>query len=159
MDATFWSLVALVIFLAGVIYLKVPGMVTKGLDDRSAKIRDELDEARKLREEAQALLAEYQGKRKEAEKEAEEIVAAAKREAIVLAEDAARKTEDFVKRRTALAEQKIEQAEVSALEEVRASAIDVAIAAAEQIVADKVTGATANDLIKKSITEVKSKLN
>ena len=159
MDASFWALVALVIFLAGIIYLKVPGMVTKGLDDRSAKIRDELDEARKLREEAQALLAEYQGKRKEAEKEAEEIVAAAKREAAVLAEDAARKTEDFVKRRTALAEQKIEQAEASALAEVRASAIDVAIAAAEQIVADKVTGTTANDLIKKSISEVKSKLN
>ncbi|MEM7215589.1 MAG: F0F1 ATP synthase subunit B [Pseudomonadota bacterium] len=159
MDATFWATVALVIFLAGVIYLKVPGMVTKGLDDRSSKIRDELDEARKLREEAQALLAEFQGKRKEAEQEAEEIVAAAKREATALADDAARKTAEFVKRRTALAEQKIEQAEASALAEVRASAVDVAISAAEQIIASKVTGTKANDLIKSSIAEVKSKLN
>ncbi len=159
MDATFWATVGLVIFLGIVLYLRVPAMVTKGLDDRSSKIRDELDEARKLREEAQALLAEYQGKRKEAEQEAEEIVAAAKREATAIEEDAARKTAEFVQRRKALAKQKIEQAEATALAEVRASAVDVAVSAAEQIIAGKVTGATANNLIKSSIAEVKSKLN
>lgn len=159
MDATAWSLVALVVFIGLIIYLKVPGMISKSLDDRANKISDELDEARKLREEARALLADYQGKRKEAEKEAEEIVAAAKREAAALADDAAKKTAEFVKRRTALAEQKIEQAEASALAEVRASAVDVAVAAAEQIIAGKVTGATANSLIKSGIQEVKSKLN
>ena len=75
-DATFWALVALIIFLAVVVYLKVPGMIGKSLDDRAEKIRNELEEARKLREEAQALLAEYQKKRKEAEKEAGDIVEA-----------------------------------------------------------------------------------
>ncbi len=159
MDATAWSLVALIVFLGLVVYLKVPGMVAKGLDDRTAKIRDELDEARRLREEAQSLLAEFQGKRKQAEKEAEEIVAAAKREASALADDAAKKTAEFVKRRTALAEQKIEQAEASALAEVRSSAVDMAIAAAETLVSGKMTAAKSNDLIKQSIAEVKSKLN
>lgn len=159
MDATFWSLVGLFIFLGLIIYLKVPGMVTKGLDDRAEKIRDELEEARKLREEAQALLAEYEAKRREAENEAEEIVAAAKREASAFAEDAARKTADFVKRRTALAEQKIEQAEASALAEVRSSAIDIAVTAAEQLIAGKMSPAASNSLIKEGIKEVKSKLN
>jgi len=125
MDATFFSLVGLVIFLGLVIYLKAPGMVAKNLDERGEKVRDELEEARKLREEAQALLAEYQRKRKDAEAEAEGIVAAAKREADAFTKEATRKTEDFVKRRTALAEQKIEQAEASALAEVKASAVDV----------------------------------
>lgn len=159
MDATAWATIGLVIFLGIVIYLKVPAMVTKGLDDRSSKIQDDLDEARKLREEAQALLAEYQGKRKEAEKEAEDIVAAAKREAVTLAEEASQKTAEFVKRRTALAEQKIEQAEASAIAEVRATAVDVAVAAAGDLVAGKMTAAKADDLIKQSISEVKSKLN
>lgn len=159
MDATFWATVALFIFLAAMVYIKVPGMITKNLDDRADNIRNELDEARKLREEAQELLAEYQRKRKEAEKEADAIIASAKNEAKAMAEDAARKTEEFVERRTALAEQKIEQAEAQALTEVRATAIDVAIAAAEQIVSAKVTGATASKLISQSIAEVKSKLH
>lgn len=159
MDATFWATVALFIFLAGMVYIKLPGMITKNLDDRAVKIRSDLDEARKLREEAQELLAEYQLKRKEAEKEAEAIIASAKREAVAFAEDAARKTTEFVERRTAVAEQKIEQAEAQALTEVRASAIDVAISAAEQIVAAKVTGTVASKLITQSIAEVKSKLN
>ncbi len=158
-DATFWSLIGLVIFIGLIVYLKVPGMVAKSLDDRAEKIQDELDEARRLREEAQALLADYQRKRQDAEKEAEEIVAAAKHEAKVIAEDAARKTADFVTRRTALAEQKIEQAEAQALEEVRAKAIDVAVAAAGQIIAQKAKGTVADSLIKNSIAEVKAKLH
>ncbi len=159
MDATAWATVGLVIFLGLILYLKVPAMITKNLDDRSDKIRDELEEARKLREEAQALLAEYQGKRKEAEKEAEEIVAAAKREAASLAEDAATKTAEFVKRRTALAEQKIEQAQTQAVADVRSTAVDLAITAAEGIIADKVKGAAATKLIKDSIADVKAQLN
>ena len=159
MDATAWSAVGLVVFLGLMIYLKVPGMVTKSLDERSTKIRDELDEARRLREEAQALLAEFQGKRKEAEKKAEEIVAAAKREAAAFAEDAARKTSEFVERRTALAEQKIEQAEADALNEVRATAVDLAVEAARNLVSSNLTAAKSNDLIKQGIAEVKSKLN
>ena len=98
MDATFWALIALFIFLGVVVYLKVPGMIAKALDERAAKIRDELDEARRLREEAQQLLAEFQKKRKEAEKEAADIVAAAKREADALLEEAHKKTRGICRR-------------------------------------------------------------
>ena len=158
-DATFWALVALIIFLAVVVYLKVPGMIGKSLDDRAEKIRNELEEARKLREEAQALLAEYQKKRKEAEKEAGDIVEAAKREADMITAEAKQKTEEYVTRRTALAEQKIAQAEADAMDEVRGSAVDMALAAASKIIGDKVKGETATDLFKKSLDEVKTRMN
>ncbi|MDA4630026.1 ATP F0F1 synthase subunit B, partial [Escherichia coli] len=103
--------IVLVIFLALMVYLKVPGVVGKSLDGRAERIRDELEEARRLREEAQSLLAEYQRKRKEAEKEAGEIVAAAQREAHAIIEETKQKTEEYVARRNKLAEQKIAQAE------------------------------------------------
>ncbi|MHC1549873.1 F0F1 ATP synthase subunit B [Phyllobacterium sp. K27] len=159
MDATFYSLVGLIIFLAIIVYLKVPGVVGKSLDARADKIRDELEEARRLREEAQSLLAEYQRKRKEAEKEAGEIVAIAQREAQGLLEEAKKKTEDYVARRNKLAEQKIAQAEVEAVNEVRASAVDIAVAAASRILSDKVDAKTSADLFKSSLSEVKSRLN
>jgi len=110
-DATFFAFVGLVLFLALVVYLKVPGMMAKSLDERAANISKELDEAKRLREEAQTLLAEYQRKRKEAEAEAAQIVAVAEREAAALTEEARQKTEEFVARRNALSEQKIRQAE------------------------------------------------
>ncbi len=159
MDATAWAFIALIVFVGGVVYLKVPGMITKALDDRTNKVRDDLEEARKLREEAQAMLAEFQAKRKAAEKEAEEIVAGAKHEAAAIAEEAAKKTAEFVERRTAIAEQKIEQAEASALEEVRSKAIDRAMTAAEELIAGKITAAKSTSLIKEAISEVKTKLN
>lgn len=159
MDATVWTLIALFVFLGGMVYLKVPAMVTKSLDDRSDAIRDELEEARKLREEAQEMLADFQARRKQAEEEAQEIVAAARREAATIAKDAERKTAEFVQRRTAVAEQKIGQAEATAVAEVRAAAIDVAVTAAEQIIGGKMTAATANKLIENGIAEVKSKMN
>jgi F-type H+-transporting ATPase subunit b len=158
-DATFWALVALVIFIGIIIYMKVPGMITKSLDDRADKISNELEEARKLREEAQALLAEYQKKRTEAEKEAAEIVEAAKHEAETITAEAREKTAEYVERRTAIAEQKIAQAESDAMDEVRASAVDLALAAATQILGGKVTGKTATDLFKKSLDEVKTRMN
>ncbi len=159
LDATFYALVGLIIFLALVVYLKVPGVVGKSLDARADKIRDELEEARRLREEAQSLLAEYQRKRKEAEKEASEIVAIAQREAHGLLEEAKKKTEDYVARRNKLAEQKIAQAEVEAVNEVRASAVDIAVAAASRILSEKVDAKTSADLFNASLSEVKSRLN
>ncbi|MCG6857021.1 MAG: F0F1 ATP synthase subunit B [Salaquimonas sp.] len=158
-DEAFWALVALLVFLGVIAYMKVPGMLVKSLDDRADKIRDELEEARRLREEAQELLAEYQRKRKSAETEAEEIVAAAKSEAIMFAEESAKKTEEFVARRTALAEQKIAQAETQAIDDVRSIAVDIAVSAAEKLIAGKVTGAEASKIIDKSIAEVKNRLN
>lgn len=159
MDATFWAFVALIIFLAVLGYLGVHKTMAKALDDRADKIRGELDEARRLREEAQELLAEYQRKRKEAEQEAGDIVAAAKREAEALERDAEIKTAEFVERRTALAEQKIAQAQSQAMAEVRASAVDLAVAAAGRIIDGQVSGTTADKLVKDSIAEVKARLN
>jgi F-type H+-transporting ATPase subunit b len=158
-DATFWAFVALVIFLGLMVYLKVPGMVTSALDKRAETIRKELDEARRLREEAQALLAEYQRKGREAEAEADEIIDQAKREADALAKEAGRRLEEYVASRTRLAEEKIAQAEAQAIQEVKALSADVAIAAAEKILGAKVKGPTADTLISRSIADVKSKLN
>lgn len=159
MDATFWATIALVIFLGILFYMKVPGMITRSLDDRSDRIRSDLEEARRLREEAQELLAVYQRKRREAEEEAAGIVEQARREAELIASEAEQKTADIVARRTALAEQKIAQAEADAMAEVRASAVELAVAAAEKIIGGKVTGATADKLVRDSIAEVKARLN
>ena len=159
MDATFWTLVALILFLALLAYLKVPGMIAKSLDDRADRIRNELDEARRLREEAQQLLAEYQRKRKDAQAEADEMIAAAEHEAAGLVADARQKTEDYVKRRTAIAEQKIALAEAEAVSEVRRQAIDIAVAAAETLIAEKVDEEAAAKMFSKSVTELKRKLN
>lgn len=159
MDATFWALIALIIFLAILAYLKVPAMVSGSLDKRAESIRKELEEARELREEAQQLLAEYQRKRREAEQEAEEMVAAAKREAKTIVAEAKSKTEEYIARRAALAEQKIALAERDAVNEVRARAVDVAVAAAGSILAEKVDGTVSGRLFDNSLKEVKSKLN
>lgn len=159
MDATFWATVAFLIFLAIVFYMKVPGAISKSLDARADRIRTELEDARKLREEAQQLLAEYQRKRKEAEKDAADIVDAAKREADILVADARQKTEDYVARRTALAEQKIGQAEREAVNEVRSAAVDIAVEAARKLIADKAGAAGNAEFFKASLQEVKSKLN
>ncbi len=163
MDATswasLWAFVGLVLFLGILVYMKVPAMMARNLDKRAADIAAELEQAKKLREEAQQLLAEYQRKRNEAEEEAKSIVAAAEKEASALREEARQKTEDYVTRRTALAEQKIKQAETEAVNEVRASAVELAVAAAEKVMADKVDAKKAGDLFKSSLGELKNQLN
>lgn len=159
MDATFWSMIGLFIFLGIVAYLGVPGMVNKALDARAERIRNELEEARKLRDEAQKLLAEYQKKRKEAEQEAGEIVAAAKREAEAIVVEAKARTEEYVIRRAALAEQKIAQAERDAVAEVRSNAVDIAVAAAGKLLADKVDAKADKALFASAVADVKTRLN
>ncbi|CDZ69164.1 F0F1-type ATP synthase, beta subunit [Neorhizobium galegae bv. orientalis] len=158
-DATFFALVGLVLFLALIVYLKVPGMMAKSLDERAANIRKDLDEAKRLREEAQTLLAEYQRKRKEAEAEAAQIVAIAEREAAALTEEARQKTDEFVTRRNALSEQKIKQAEAEAIGAVRAAAVDLAIAAAQSVIARKADASTQDTLFKDAVGKVQSRLN
>jgi F-type H+-transporting ATPase subunit b len=158
-DATFFALVGLILFLALIAYLKVPGMLTKSLDQRAVTIRNELDEAKRLREEAQQLLAEYQRKRKEAEAEAAQIVAAAEREAAAITEEARHNTEEFVARRNALSEQKIRQAEADAIGAVRSAAVDLAVAAAEKVIALKADAATQQALFSDGIATVKTRLN
>lgn len=155
----FWALVSLIIFIGIVVYYGVPGMIIRSLDGRADRISKELDEARQLREEAQALLAEYQRKRREAEEEAEQIVSDAKAEAERMTTEANAKLEDMISRRTKAAEDKIAQAESQAVAEVRARAADLAIAASERILSEKVKGQVADDLIAKSMDSVKSQLN
>ena len=158
-DNTFFAFVSLLIFLGLIVYLKVPGMMAKSLDDRADQIRNELAEAKRLREEAQHLLAEYQRKRKEAETEAAHIVAAAEREAEMLTNEARKKTEEFVANRTALSEQKIKQAEADAMKAVRSAAVDLAIAAAESVLAKKADGSVQSGLFSDAVKEVKTRLN
>jgi F-type H+-transporting ATPase subunit b len=159
MDASFWAFIGLVIFLGILAYIKVPAMIAGALDKRADQIRNELEQAKKLREEAQQLLAEYQRKRKEAEAEAATILTAAEKEAAILREEAKVKTEDYVSRRTAMAEQKIRQAEADAINEVRASAVDLAVAAAENLIGKKVDGEAADALFKASLSDLKTRLN
>ena len=158
-DAEFWVAVAVVIFVAGLGYLGVHKMVAKSLDERADRIKAELDEAGRLKDEAAALLAEYQRKRQEAEGEAQEIIAGAKAEADRLAIEAKIKIEEFVARRTKMAETKIAQAEAQATADVRAAAADAAIAAAEKILTEETKGKLAGELIAKGIEDVRKKLN
>lgn len=159
MDASFWALVGLIIFLGILAYIKVPAMMGSALDKRADQIRNELEQAKKLREEAQQLLAEYQRKRKEAEAEAADIVSAAEKEAAVLRDEAKAKTEEYVSRRTAMAEQKIQQAEADAINEVRAAAVDLAVVAAENLIGKKVDSKTSDALFKASLADLKTRLN
>ena len=158
-DAPFWALVSLILFFAVIIYMKVPGAIGGSLDKRANTIRNELDQAQKLRAEAEALLKEYQAKAKAAEAEAGEIVEQAKREAAALADEARKRTDEYVTSRTRLAEQKIAQAEAQAIQEVRALSADVAISAAEKILSARVKGTAGDTLIARSIGDVKAKLN
>ncbi len=158
-DATFFALVGLILFLALVVYLKVPGMAARSLDERAGQIREDLAQAKRLREEAQQLLAEYQAKRKEAEADAATIVAAAEREAAMLTAEAKVKTEEFVARRTALSEQKIKQAETEAVTAVRAAAVDLAIAASEKYIATKADAQVQQTLFQNALGEVKARMN
>jgi F-type H+-transporting ATPase subunit b len=155
----FWVAVAFVIFLGILGYVGVHKTVLQALDKRAASIKAELDEARRLREEAAKLLAEYQRKQSEAEQEAAAIVSEAKAEAERVAAEARTKVEEFVQRRTKIAEAKIGQAEVQALADVRAAAADAAVAAAEQILRQTTTGKVAEGLIARGIADVKAKLN
>jgi F-type H+-transporting ATPase subunit b len=158
-DAAFWALAGLVLFFALIVYMKVPGMIGASLDQRADAIRGELEQARKLREEAEALLADYKRRAAEAEGEAAAIVEHAKREAEALTVEARRRMEDYVASRTRLAEQKIAQAEQQAVQEVRSLSADVAVAAAEKLLAARVKGETAAALVEKAIGDVKAKLN
>lgn len=158
-EPEFWVAVAFVIFVGVLVYYRVPQTVIDALDQRSARIKSELDEARRLREEAQQLLAEYQRKQREAEKEAEALLASARAEAERLAQEAKQKMEEFVARRTQMAETKINQAEAQALSDVRAAAADAAVSAAERILADAAKGSVADALIAQGVKDVKAKLN
>lgn len=155
----FWVLVSFLGFIALLMYYGVPAIIGKALDDRAAAIKAELDEARRLREEAQALLNDYQTKAKAAEQEAKSIIEQAQREAEALASESQKALAESLERRSKLAEDKIARAEAQAVSEVRAAAVDAAVTAAQKIIAGKVSGASAAGLIDEAIKDLKGKLN
>jgi len=154
-----WVAVAFVILMGVFAYAGVHKTVLKALDHRSERIKAELDDARRLKDEAAKVLAEYQTRRATAEREAEDIVAGAKAEAERIATEAKAKMEDFVARRTKAAESKIALAEAQALADVRAAAADAAVSAASRLLSQTVKGQVADDLLTKGIAEVRQKLN
>jgi len=158
-EAEFWVAIGFLVFLGLMGWVGVHRTIGKSLDDRAARIKAELDEARRLRNEASALLAEYQRKRQDAEGEAQGIVSGAKAEAERLAIEAKARIEEFVARRTKMAETKIAQAEAQATADVRAAAADAAVAAAEKILRQETKGELAGRLIARGIEDVSKKLN
>jgi len=157
-DPEFWVLVSFVIVLAG-LFRKAGPLITKFLDDRATKIKAELEEAHKLRDDAQRMLAEYQRKQRDALKEAEEIVARARVEAERAGEQAARDLDAALERRKRLALEKIALAESKATAEVRNTAVDVAIAAVREILAKALDAPRKGKLIDEAIAELPQRLH
>lgn len=160
MDNTnFVVLIAFVLFVGVLIYLKVPGMVGGILDARADRIRNDLDEARKLREEAQTLLASYERKQKEVAEQSAQIVAHAKAEAETASKQAQADLKDSIARRLQAAIDQIASAEASAVKEIRDRAVSVAVAAAGDVIAKSMSAKDGGALIDDAITEVGVKLH
>jgi F-type H+-transporting ATPase subunit b len=156
-ESEFWVLVAAIVFVAAV-GRRAARALTGGLDARAARIRAELDEARRLREEAEALVAQYQAKHQEAAAEAAAIVAHAKDEAERIAAQGARDLEQALQRRQHMAEERIAQAEAKAIAEVRIAAIDVAIAAARDVIAGEIDERRGSALLDEAIVALPQRL-
>jgi F-type H+-transporting ATPase subunit b len=154
-----WVAIAFIILMGVFAWLGVHRTVLTALDHRAQRIKAELDDARRLKDEAAKLLADYQARRASAEREAQEIVTNAKAEAERIAAEAKARMEDFVIRRTKTAENKIALAEAQAVADVRAAAAEAAVAAASTVLSQSVKGQIADDLLAKGIAEVKAKLN
>ncbi len=157
-DPEFWILVAFVIVI-GLTFKPAKGALLKALDDRADKVRSDLERAATLRKEAEALLAEYQKKQRDALKDAEAIMAQAKAEAERLSAQAAADLEASLKRREQMALQRIAQAEQQAMADVRAAAVDVAIAATGKLLSEKLDTGRQDALIDSAIKELQGKLN
>jgi F-type H+-transporting ATPase subunit b len=158
-EAETWVAIAFVILMAIFGYVGVHRTVLKSLDNRADRIKAELDDARKLKEEAAALLAQYRSRHAAAEKEAQDIIASARADAERIAAEAKVKLEDFIARRTKTAEGKIALAEAQAVADVRAAAANAAVAAASTVLSQSVKGSLADELLGKGIQEVRAKLN
>ncbi|MFY2825235.1 F0F1 ATP synthase subunit B [Ruegeria sp. MALMAid1280] len=158
-NTDFVVLLGFIVFIAVLFYFKVPGMIGGALDNRAEGIKSELDEARALHEEARSLLASYERKQREVQTQADAIVAAAKDDAVLAAEQAKADLEKSIARRLAAAQDQIASAEASAVKEVRDQAITVAVSAANAVLAKQMTAAQANKLIDAAIADVDAKLH
>jgi F-type H+-transporting ATPase subunit b len=152
LDPETWVAIAFILLVIGFAWMGVHRTVLTALDHRAERIKAELDDASRLKDEAAKVLAEYKARRASAEREAADIIASANAEAKA-------KMEDFVARRTKTAESKIALAEAQAVADVRAAAADAAVQAASTILSQSVKGSLADDLLAKGIAEVRQKLN
>ncbi|HET9230860.1 MAG TPA: ATPase [Vitreimonas sp.] len=156
-DATFFAFVAFSIFMIALIMMGVPRMILSALDARSQAIAKELHEARRMREEAEKLLAEYQAKHAQAEAEAKAIVETAKEQAAVVAEDTRQSMMAAMARREKQVDDRIANAETKAVDEVRAAAAEAAIQAAERMIRERMNDDTQTALIEEGVGEMKRK--
>ena len=156
-DPTFWVAVAFVVFV-GLVFKPIKGALIGGLDAKIAEIRQEVEEAEKLREEAQSLLANYQRQQRQAIQDAEAIVARAKEEAERHRAEADEAMKDMVRRQEEQAREKIAQAEAAAIQEVRSMSVELAMAAAEKLLADRLAADEGSRLIDNSIEDIPRKL-
>ena len=157
-DPTLWVAVGFVI-LAVAIFKPAKKAVVGMLDGRADKIRESLDQAASLREEAQQLLAEYQRKQRDAMKETEEMIARARDEASRLAKEGAEKLEELVNRREQLAIEKIAQAEADAVREVRAMSVEIAVAATRSLIAARMGADKSGAMVDQAIADLSTKLH
>lgn len=157
-NAELWVAVGLFIFLAALFYFRVPGMALRALDARAAKIQGELDEALKLREEAEALLAKVKADSQAAERLAAEMIEAAAADAKRIAEDAAVRLEEQIERRRLVAERRIATAEAQAAAEVKAAAADLAAELAQTVLAERLKGLKSDPLIDRAVEDLPTKL-
>jgi len=158
-NTDFVVIIAFLIFVGFLIYVKVPGLLGRKLDERAASIKAELEEARALREEAQTLLAGYERKQKDVQIQAERIIAQAKAEADRAADEAKDQIRDSIARRLRSEDEQIASAETRAIRAVRDQAIAVAVAAARDVIAKQMTASDGNALIDAAIAEVDAKLH
>ena len=156
-DPTFWVAVAFVVFVV-LVFKPIKGALIGGLDAKIAEIRQEVEEAEKLREEAQSLLANYQRQQRQAIQDAEAIVARAKEEAERHRAEADEAMKFMVRRQVDQAREKIAQAEAAAIQEVRSMSVELAMAAAEKLLADRLAGDEGSRLIDNSNEDIPRKL-
>ncbi len=158
-NTDFVVLISFLVFIGVLFYFKVPGILTGLLDQRAEQIRNDLDEARALREEAQTILASYERKQREVAEQSERIIAQAREEAQLAAEQAKVDLAASIERRLAAAEDQIASAEAGAVREVRDRAVSIAVSVAAEVIASKTSAAEANKLIDSSIDEVAARLH
>jgi F-type H+-transporting ATPase subunit b len=158
-NTNFIVMLAFLLFVGLVLYAKVPGTLGKMLDKRSGNIRSDLDEARRLREEAQSVLASYERKAREVQGQADQIVAAAKRDAEATAVKAKEELQVSIARRLKAADEQIASAEAQALRDVRYRAVAVAVAAAGDVLAKQFSAKDRAALIDGSLAEIETRFN
>lgn len=152
-----WLAVAFLLFV-GALARPVWKKATAALDGRAAQIEAELEEARKLREDAQAMLASYQRKQRDAAKEAEKIIAHAEEEARRITANAEKALAETLKRREVLTAEKISQAQAKAVQEVKAEAVEIALAATERLLRERLDEPHADALLDAAVRELPARL-